>query len=320
MSKSFQQNQPPGQQRPYPCPTRTGNITFRPPGTDLVCSTSYYLWGSLDSKLTPLVCLHGGPGATSVYMRPFSLLSSDYGLPVIIYDQLGCGGSTRLRDRKGDTEFWGIDLFVAELLNLIATLHLTTFDLLGHSWGGLVACKLAANQCTGLRKLVIANSTADMAHKVEVFKQDMAKLPLPFCDAVRRVEQGGSEDTPEYQAALEEYDRQTMCRLQPWPQEMLDCMAAFAEDDTVSSTLHESLNSLDIRPDLRKLSMQSVPGGILLMNSKYDQSTDELVLPFFLLPSARVKWVRFAMGGHLTILDETESVLAATGKFLTSDC
>src|ERR1043165_2092344 len=45
---------------------------------------------------TPILCLHGGPGVPSYYLKPLAALSSDR--PVIFYDQLGCGHSDRITD------------------------------------------------------------------------------------------------------------------------------------------------------------------------------------------------------------------------------
>src|SRR5437667_5380200 len=58
---------------------------------------------------TPLVLLHGGPGAPSYYLKPLAALGDER--PVVFYDQLGCGRS----DRPKDSALWTIPRFVAEL-------------------------------------------------------------------------------------------------------------------------------------------------------------------------------------------------------------
>ena len=69
------------------------------------------------------------------YMRNCSLLSTDYGIPVVLYDQLGCGKSTHLREKRLDTDFWTPELFMAELDNLVKYLGIDDdFDILGQSW------------------------------------------------------------------------------------------------------------------------------------------------------------------------------------------
>ena len=40
----------------------------------------------------PLLCLHGGPGATHHHMEPYQALAAA-GRRVVLYDQLGCGRS-----------------------------------------------------------------------------------------------------------------------------------------------------------------------------------------------------------------------------------
>ena len=62
-------------------------------------------------------------------MLPIALILQDYGIPVIMYDQIGCGESTRFKDRKGDEGFWTPELFVAELENVITKLGIEHFHL-----------------------------------------------------------------------------------------------------------------------------------------------------------------------------------------------
>lgn len=334
------ENIPPGQQRPYPAPTTSGHIAFTPPGTNLQCQTHYSIYGTLNNDNSnnakpPLVCIHGGPGATSVYMRPFSLLNLDYGFPVIIYDQLGCGQSTRLRDKRGDADFWTLDLFVAELRNLLVGLGIETVDLLGHSWGGCVAVRFAARlrgdpehhhhqyrqeKATNarLRKLIIAQSTAKLSDRTPYFEKQMEALPSPHGDAAALAHKTGAKDTPAYKAALKAHSHHHMCRLSPWPAEFTECIAAMNGDDTVASAFDGEEDGFDLLPDIRKLSGEVVPGGLLIFNGRYDQSMDEVVRPFYelsRLPEERKEWVRFGLSSHMAMLEETEEVMRVVGEF-----
>lgn len=337
-------DRPPGQQRPYPAPTKSGYISFTPPGTVLECKTHYSIYGTLDNSSSknnakpPLVCIHGGPGATSIYMRPFSLLNIDYGVPVIIYDQLGCGESTRLRDRKGDADFWTLDLFAAELRNLLEGLEIGTVDLLGHSWGACVAVRFAAAQSHDqqqqilnsqghqqqpkLRKLIIAQSTAVIADRTPFFEKQLENLPPPHGEAAKLAHATKTTDSPAYKAALKAYSHHHMCRLSPWPSEFTECIAAMNDDDTVASAFDGDEDGFDLLPDVRALSREVVPGGLLIFNGKYDQSMDEVVQPFYelpALPEERKEWVRFGLSSHMAILEETEEVVKVVGGFLGRD-
>ena len=64
---------------------------------------------------TPLLVLHGGPGAPSHYLDRLGRLGDER--PVVFYDQLGCGRS----DRPSDPNLWRVERFVAQLALLLAS-------------------------------------------------------------------------------------------------------------------------------------------------------------------------------------------------------
>ena len=75
------------------------------------------------------------PGMGHNYLNNLKTLSTQYKIPVVLYDQLGCGESSHFREKRLDTEFWTPELFMAELDNLLDHLGIASdFDLLGQSW------------------------------------------------------------------------------------------------------------------------------------------------------------------------------------------
>ena len=105
-----------------------------------------------------LSSLHGGPGCTHDYVDSFKELAAT-GRAVVHYDQIGNGRSTHLRD-KGP-EFWTVSLFLDELDRLLNHLDIAgRYDIVGQSWGGMLAAEHAVLQPPGLRRLVIADSPA----------------------------------------------------------------------------------------------------------------------------------------------------------------
>lgn len=158
---------------PYPTmsdiPTSEGEVAFDVPDAGKECKTWYKIFGSLESKSPVLITLHGGPGAGHDYLVPLADIYQKYGLPVVMYDQIGCARSTHIRDKAGDEDFWSFELFISELDNLIDKLHLRErgFYLLGQSWGGVLASAYAMHQPqgkspSGLKKLVIASGPASI--------------------------------------------------------------------------------------------------------------------------------------------------------------
>src|SRR5712691_10488698 len=94
---------------------KVGSETFK---------TSYTIFGDLKPGTRPLVVLNGGPGISHWYMLPHAELYQKRGRLFVLYDQLGSGDSTRLRDKPAD--FFTPGLFVSELDNLLRHLVLTS--------------------------------------------------------------------------------------------------------------------------------------------------------------------------------------------------
>ncbi len=103
--------------------------------------TWYRVTGDLKTGKTPLVILHGGPGASHDYTDRMKLIANQ-GRAVVHYDQLGCGKSTHLKDKGVD--FWTVQLFLDELDSLLDHLGIRgAYHLLGQSWGGMLGAEHA---------------------------------------------------------------------------------------------------------------------------------------------------------------------------------
>src|SRR5258708_34307099 len=110
---------------------------------------------------TPLLLLHGGPGAGHDYLEPLSALADER--PVIFYDQLGCGRS----DRPDDASMWHIEHF-EEIDALRQALRLHHVVLYSHSWGGWLAQEYLA-RCGGathVDALILASTSACICNRV----------------------------------------------------------------------------------------------------------------------------------------------------------
>ena len=110
---------------------------------------------------TPLLLLHGGPGAGHDYLEPLSALADER--PVIFYDQLGCGRS----DRPDDASMWHIEHFVEEIDALRQALRLHHIVLYGHSWGGWLVQEYLARRggATHVDALILASTSACICNR-----------------------------------------------------------------------------------------------------------------------------------------------------------
>lgn len=325
LSDSTTYPKPPGQERPYPKPTKIGRAPFKIPNLDLDGETAFEIYGDLESGKVPLIALHGGPGIPHGYLLPVSLVLTDYDIPVVMYDQIGCGESTHFPDHMGDATLWTPELFMAELDNLIQSLGIKKFDLLGQSWGGMLAALYTATmQPLGLRKLIISNSPVSINAWMQAANKLRAAMPADIQNILSQCEKEGKTDTPEYEAATNEFNKRHSCRLETHPKELVEPFQAWRNDPTVCMTMFGasdfdisgSLKFFSVEEDLKKLTVEVVPGGILLMNGYFDVAQDECMMPFFKEPSAKVKWVRFGLSSHCPQLEETEKFIQALGSFL----
>jgi proline-specific peptidase len=211
----------------------TTNTTLFKVGSEIF-KTSYTVFGDLQSGTTrPLVVLNGGPGIPHWYMLPHAELHRERGRPVVLYDQLGCGDSTRLRDKPA--HFFTPELFVAELDNLLRHLGIThDFDLLGQSWGVTLAVEyIAAHRPAGLKHLVLTSGPASYPLWREALAGLRAQWPREFQDMLGRHEKDGTTDAPEYQEGLMQFYRKHVLNLEVWPPETLKSMVQMGEDPTV---------------------------------------------------------------------------------------
>src|ERR1700704_2825497 len=97
-----------------------------------------------DPAAPPLLLLHGGPGASHDYLLPQMLvLASDHRL--VCYDQRG-GGRSRSDDDRA-TIGWRDQ--VAGVARVAAELDVAPLNLVGYSWGGLLAMLFAIETAAG---------------------------------------------------------------------------------------------------------------------------------------------------------------------------
>ena len=98
----------------------------------------------------PLLVLHGGPGLHHDYLSPhFEKLAKEY--QIIFYDQRGCGKT----DFPQDTSSMNIASYVEDLEAIRNHLGLDKVNLVGHSWGSLLAINYAKKYPANLSRLIL---------------------------------------------------------------------------------------------------------------------------------------------------------------------
>jgi len=281
--------------------------------------TWYRVVGDLGSGKLPLVTLHGGPGGTHDYLEPYSRLAAE-GRAVIFYDQLGAGRSTHLREKGAD--FWTVELFLAELDNLLRHLGIEKgYHLLGQSWGGMLGAEHGVRRPAGLRSLVISDSPASMVLWVQEANRLREALLPEVQQALLRHEAAGSTDSPEYATAVRVFYDRHLCRLDPWPDSLNRSFQYMQEDPTVYHTMNgpsefHVIGSLKTWSIIDRLERIQAP--VLLISGRHDEATPATVQPYAdRIPD--VRWTIFEESSHLPHLEEGGACLKLVAEFLAAN-
>ncbi|KAL7283426.1 hypothetical protein ACG7TL_002856 [Trametes sanguinea] len=284
-----------------------GTIPFAYKGE--IYQTYFKVFGDLATRVRPpLVILHGGPGLSHDYLLPVSNLSNKASIPVIFYDQIGNARSTHLRDKP--PSFFTIDLFIDELQNLLTHFAIQdSFDLLGHSWGGILASEFEVERHPeGLRHIIISDSLASMS----LWQESNMQLLQAFPKSVQEGMAAGMKDPAAYQAALRQFHAVHGCRVQPTPPEFVysleQVFGANGDPTVASSPMLDGWSIIGRLGAVRK--------SALIINGRYDISQDFVIAPFFQeIPEA--KWITFENSSHTPFWEERERYMEVVERFLS---
>ena len=98
----------------------------------------------------PLLIVHGGPGLAHDYLfEPFKQLADKYKL--IFYDQRGCGRSAEFKN----DETISMEILVEDLEELRKELKIDKLNLVGQSWGAIIALNYSFKYGQNVKKLLL---------------------------------------------------------------------------------------------------------------------------------------------------------------------
>jgi pimeloyl-ACP methyl ester carboxylesterase len=243
-----------------------------------------------DPRATPLLLLMGLGGNIEMW-EPFrSELAARTGAPTVAFDVPGTGGSPAPRRPLA---LWTHARLAVRLAD---ALGLDTFDVLGLSWGGLLAQQLAMVAPRRVRRMVLANTNFGLG-----------SVPGGI-EALRVLA------TPTRYGSIQAFDHATRSfggGARPAPAHTL---ARLARPPSSRGYLYQLLalvgwSSLPVLPFLRHR--------VLVLNGDDDRAVPLINSRIMarLLPDAELAVVRG--GGHLMLFDRTEEVVDLVAPFLT---
>ena len=259
----------------------------------------------------PVVLIHGGPGASSFYLKPFEELGNDR--QVIRYDQLGSGKSTYTED----TTMFTVEQRVTELDSLRKALGLNKWNLLGHSFGTMVALEYYAAFPDHVASLTFAGACFDVPAYEENCVQLLKSLPDSLQKAVAEADSSGDYMNLHYQEALTMFNDLYGSR-----------KPDMIELDSIMATFNAVLNYYMLGPSDFSITgilkdydssqyLQVITVPTLFTVGEFDTSGPQLVKSFAGEVAGSEYYV-FPNSAHITMWDAEEENVRVVRNFLLS--
>jgi proline-specific peptidase len=261
--------------------------------------------------LTPLLILHGGPGAGHDYLETLEALADER--PVIFYDQLGCGRS----DKPDDPSRWHIGRFVREVDLVRQALGLSRIHLLGQSWGGWLAIEYMLGQPAGIDGPILASTSASIPQFVAECERLKSELPPDVYATLQKYESAHDYSHPAYEKAAEEFYKRHLCRLWPWPDPYLRTVG-----NLTNNQVYETMNGPNEFMVIGNLQtwdrigrLDEIRARTLITVGKYDELSPTCAETLRQgIPGSRT--ALFEHSSHTAHLEETDAYLAVVRAFL----
>ncbi|PEJ53286.1 proline iminopeptidase [Bacillus sp. AFS002410] len=269
----------------------------------------WYQIHNMDSKNTPVIVLHGGPGSSHYSMQGLDILAEDR--PIIFYDQLGCGKS----ERPTDTSLWNIDRFVEELGQIREGLSLDEFHILGHSWGTTLAAAYYLSRPEGVKSIIFSSPCLSAPLWAEDQDRNRKLLPLEVQETLKSCEENGTTESEEYKEATSIFNKHFVCRLDPYP-EFLKEGRQYRNSEVYNimwgpSEFHVTgnLKSFDCTSQLQNIHVPT-----MYTCGRFDEATPESTKYFSTL-TPNAKFHVFEKSAHMPYVEEQDEYVQVVSSF-----
>ena len=255
---------------------------------------------SEDDARLPLLCLHGGPGANWLHLKPYEALAEER--RVVFYDQIGSGNSGL--EEPHEVSIWQPELFVEEIGVVREALGLERVHVLGHSWGGMLGMQYATEQPEGLASLIVESSPPSVPDWMPEVARLRSELPPEVEATLREHEEAGTTDSPEYEEASMVFYRRHVCRTDPWPDWLVECFEKLEANPEVYHAMNGpsefhvigTIRDWDITPRLGRIQVPT-----LIFSGRHDEVT----------PACTEASHRAIPGSEYVVLDESSHMAQA---------
>jgi proline-specific peptidase len=210
-----------------------------------------------------------------------------------------------------------MERFVAEVDRVRDALGLKLIHLFGQSWGGWLGIEYMLSNPRGVVSLVLASTSASVPQFVAEAARLKAALPPDVSRTLQRHEAADDLHHPAYEAAVLEFYRRHVCRLDPWP-ECLQRTVRNLEGNAVYETMNGPnefmvVGNLKDWDRIDRLGEIKVP--TLITVGRYDEITPACAETLH-RGIAQAELRLFPNSSHTAHLEETDSYLRVVRDFL----
>lgn len=303
---------------PYAQPTAALPVAH--PRGDYVKVNGARIWYESEGSGEPLLLIAGGPGFSHGYFHPyFSTLANSF--RVIYFDSFGRGKSDRARN-PGEYTF---NRDVEDVEGLRVALGLGKINVLGHSYGGMVAQAYALRFPDSVHRLILANTlfSAEMwqANNDNWNAQIRSQFPEVWQELAALHDRGVPSCHQEYQDVENQipvvlllgfYDATSGNNLMQSIEDpqSVDVYCSIAGEDA-DILVGGDIGRLDFRNRLSDLHMP-----MLILAGRFDRAA----MPRFSLQFKRyapqATFVMFEKSGHFPFVEEPERTMGQIKGFL----
>lgn len=264
-------------------------------------------------KRGTVLCLHGGPGMTHNYILSLADLSQ-FGFEVFFYDQLGCGKS----ERPKNIALFTVERAVEEVENFRRKMKLGKINLVGSSYGGLLALAYAIRYQRYLKSLTTIGGYANVPLAISEITKLKSELPKEIKATLGRYEELGEYDHPKYLEAVDVFYKRHLCRMSKWPKELTSSLRR------ISKPVYHSMNGpneftiigntryWNVTDELRRIHVPT-----LVTGGRYDEISPKV--GWSIHKSIRgSKQIVFKKSSHLPMWEERGHFMNVVASFLNS--
>ena len=277
------------------------------------------IWTVSFGKGDPLFLIAGGPGGAHPGLRSFDSLSLTNTL--VYFDGLGRGKS----DTAKDVREYSLDRDIDDLEGLRKAMGFSSINILGHSYGGVVAQGYAVKYPDRVKHLILANTFHSFvmwqANDDNSNHEIMTNYPEVWDTLMKVRERGAISSDPIHQEIygkvpygfLYAYNPNNFKgrKRKPYPNPFNPVVYYQMVGKDGDFIVGSDIGNFDFRKDLKKLTMP-----VLIYGGRYDRVAVPKMMVKYKTYCPQAKFVMFENSGHNPQVEEPSELFQLLRDFL----